>query len=547
MFHSGDLNSGITLAIQQQKLVVCFIHMPAALASLQWEKEYLARPYCSDKQCAPLGDLIAEKVVLLKIELGSKEAGFLEAFCSIEKAPTLVVIHNGQVLEKIEDGVEEQEFAERILKAVGLYESVHAADEEDDDENPGDTNSVNPSAQRPVSSEKTSAPTTVDPSSAIQETPTQQQQSQPPPTDLSTLFPSRIAQQHTQHAQSRAAESAALKARQEARRQEAENANKNNKGKQPAASEQVEKQKSRDAWINQQKQRINETKKERERILAQIEADKVERRARAEETKAIRNGESGEGGQSSNTMSDARVAGMKRSAGAGGMCSLQIRLFNGLSLRGRFPTHATLDGEVRSWIRENQPSDAAAVAGDGHGDTADVPYTFRHLLAPQPARSIEMGEERQTLGELGLAPTATLVLVPVAGYTDAYSSSPSSGVLGWGLSLAASAYNLLPDVSYFLPSFSRHYLGLQQAPAPAAEERRSALHDVGGMDGGEAADEELKSAGTALPPGKIRMQTFADQRAEAARKDRGTEFYNGNSLGFEGRRDDEDDGKGGRR
>jgi len=39
-----------------------------------------------------LGDVLSEKAVLLKLEAESQEAGFLSAFCSLEKVPKLVII-----------------------------------------------------------------------------------------------------------------------------------------------------------------------------------------------------------------------------------------------------------------------------------------------------------------------------------------------------------------------------------------------------------------------------------------------------------------------
>ena len=44
------------------------------------------------EQSKTLGDVLAEKAVLLKLEAGSQEAGFLSAFCSLENVPKLVII-----------------------------------------------------------------------------------------------------------------------------------------------------------------------------------------------------------------------------------------------------------------------------------------------------------------------------------------------------------------------------------------------------------------------------------------------------------------------
>ena len=127
---------------------------------------------------------------------------------------------------------------------------------------------------------------------------------------------------------------------------------------------------------------------------------------------------------------------------------------------------------------------------------------------------------------LDLIPNATLVLVPVAGYTEAYGSSSSgAGIMGW----AQGWYNSMPQVSYFLPSFSRLYMG-------GTGDAQEASNVEGAAAAG--ADNTSGDGGTA----KLRVKTLADQRDEATKRDRDArpDFYNGNSLGVEGRKDDDD-------
>jgi hypothetical protein len=502
MFHQGDLSSGISLAIQQRKLVACFIPEPGQAESGLWEDEWLSE----------LSDVVQEKAVLLRLEFGSTEAGFLAAFCRIEKAPTLVVIHNGQVLEQIEASVGHAEFVERLLKVMGVGgDEKHGVQEEAVEARPAET-----------------VPGT-----------TQDAAASPQQTDIPALFPDRAARLSADQAARVAAEKAALRARQEARRMEAEAAS-SSKGKQRATSEDAAKQRARDQWIYQQKKRKEDAKQERERILARIEADKKERRVRAEEAKAAQ--ETQQHGVSG--LPDERVAAGKRTRGPGGMCALQIRLFDGSSIRGRFPSDSTLASGVRDWIKQQQSQPTAA---NGAGGAAqDVPYTFRHILRPQPghpSRSIEVSEEHQTLEELELVPNATLVLVPVAGYTEAYSSS--SGMLGW----ISSAYNSLPSLSYFLPGFTRNYLGGNTSAD--SETARSAPNPQSAEDAAAPGSNEPAASSSVGAARKAKVKTLADQRAERAKKtqDQGAEFYNGNSLGFEGRKgkdrnDDEDDEHG---
>ncbi|TKA80044.1 hypothetical protein B0A55_01754 [Friedmanniomyces simplex] len=497
MFHSGDLNSGISLAIQEQKLVACLICQDDDPISTTWEEEWLA----------DLEEVVTEKAVLLRMDYGGKEAGFLGAFCSIDKAPTLVVIHNGRVLEKLESGVEREEFVERLLSALGLGE-----DEQEGGAAPvklGDDPATKDVAQAASAIASAILPQTAASSS------------QPSEATPSSLFPDRAARLEADKQTRDEAEKAARQARQEARRKEAEDAHAHHrgdrgKGKQSTVEEDAGKRKARDSYLAQQKKRNDEAKQDRARILAQIEADKANRKARSERAR-----QEGDGATES-AMPESRLSSMRRSAGAGGTCSLLIRLFDGSSIRGRFPVGTTIAGGVREWVREQAP------AGSGG---ADIPYTFRQILAPKPSRSIEVSEEHETLQSLELAPSATLVLVPVAGSVNAYAAG-SAGWMGWGSGLLSSAYSSIPNVGYYLPSFSRLYMGGTGDPQEAGNTEGAAM---------AGADSLPNAADTGGSTARPKTRTLADQRAEAlAEKDKRTEFYNGNSLGFESRKDGKD-------
>jgi hypothetical protein len=68
---------------------------------------------------ADIPQVIKSKTVLLRLDYGTKEASFLSAFCPIDEAPTLVIIHNGTVVDKLEGNLEYTEWAQRLLKACG--------------------------------------------------------------------------------------------------------------------------------------------------------------------------------------------------------------------------------------------------------------------------------------------------------------------------------------------------------------------------------------------------------------------------------------------
>ncbi|KAI7223978.1 hypothetical protein KC333_g89 [Hortaea werneckii] len=433
MFYEGDLSSGISTALQQQKLVLCFVREDGNEESDTWENIWLHQ---EDENGEPFGERLAHKAVLLKIEHGSQEAGFLGAFCTIDSSPMIVVIDKGQVLEKIEKGISEDEWRERISNICRLNGDYQAA-------TPSAPASETPAVPQPSQSEPATHP------------PPQQQ-------SLDNLFPNRAQQHEASAAAHREAEAAAIKARQDARKKEAEDAYAAHKGKGKASeiAEETENQKARDAWIYQQKQRKDEAKRERQRILNQIEADKQERKVRSQMAKQSST-EASENAQSS-PLPESRLAGQRRSAGAGGMCSIQVRLFDGSSIRNRFST--------RCGRALHLPTD--------HGPAAQQEHRM-----------------------------------PVSGYTEAYSSSGGTGVFG----MLAGAWNSLPNVSYFLPSFSRLYMGGTSDPQETSNVQGASM-------AGAETEPRDEAQGQAS---KVRVKTLADQRAEAARKDRQAEFYNG--------------------
>jgi hypothetical protein len=98
MFHDGDLQSGIALAVESQRAVLCFIygmpplvihdptHLPVAddtKASSDWEQ------IISDDQICTM---LQDHVVALRLKAGSQEASFLTPICPINSIPAIVVI-----------------------------------------------------------------------------------------------------------------------------------------------------------------------------------------------------------------------------------------------------------------------------------------------------------------------------------------------------------------------------------------------------------------------------------------------------------------------
>lgn len=380
VFFNGTLQEGISTALQQSKLVVCFVTDDKE-ESKRWESEYL-----TEETIAPL---LVKDAVVLRLEAGSEEAGYLAAIFPLPKTPTVVVIKNGQLKEYVSAGTSKEDFVNRVSKAF----SVQTGSQEQP------TSSAAPVAQTETpatTSAAVSNNTTNNPSPA-QTTPSAQA---PAPS---------TSEQHQGPTQAQLLAEAERR-RQVARKEREEiekERRRKEKGKMPASQD----PKQDDAVKKASQQLAERQRKAREdkaRVLKLIEDDKAERRARSERQRAERQTSVSE--DVNDTVSGAAVAPSSSATRRHDQCAIQVRLFDGSTIRTRFPAKATISQDVRKWIDENRT--------DGND-----PYTFKIILTPLPNKAIDHAtEEDQTLEELGLAPSSTLVLTPVDRYSSAYTS-----------------------------------------------------------------------------------------------------------------------------
>ncbi|PGG97316.1 hypothetical protein AJ79_09247 [Helicocarpus griseus UAMH5409] len=413
--------------------------------SATWEKDYLV-----DEE---ISSLVKEKAVSLRLQEGSVEAGYLASFCPISKVPTLVVIKNGVLQEYIVSGVAEEEFKRRLKKAL--------------EDQP-------PPAPAPPPAQMASN------TSTTENTPTSS-------AAVSTHTPdhdSRAAEESKTAEQSRRENIRAGKRRAEA-----------TEG--PEQAPQTPESESRKHRLEQRK-REQQKKEERERILNQIKLDNENRKAREEARKA------------SLTPSKNETNSPKPTAKpAPNQYRLQIRLFDGSSVRSSFSPTQTIQKDVRPWL-DSQRSDG------------DAPYNLKQILTPLPSRTISVAEEDQTLEELGLGPTANLVMVPVRTYTEAYASSGASLPVR-GL---YAGYNLITGTVGAVAGVVGSFLGISGGASagatPAATEPPSTTEtpSTGSLRGGRN--------------GRSNVRTLYDEDDRESRQ-----FYNGNQLNFEPRKDED--------
>ncbi|KAK7537243.1 uncharacterized protein J3D65DRAFT_624863 [Phyllosticta citribraziliensis] len=589
MFHQGDLQSGISLALQQSKSVACFVTDDSDESRL-WQDEWL-----HDERIA---ELLASKSVNLRLEAGSVEAGFLAAFCPIHKTPALVVVYNGQLKLSLFAGVEKEDF---VAQVAAVLENGGAP--QVGQSTPGELQS-NPPQEEARESIAASAPTqTTSPPPSTQYT-----ESAPSPAEsnstLTSLLPDRAARLESERRRAAEAEAAARREKAAGKRRAIEE--ETSQAKQQQSS-------SKMSYAAQEKLRKQARKSELQRILDRVEADKRERREQAEMRRRLREAESSgsphpEMSDESRTTTATTTTASRGPASKSGTVCLRIRLLDGSQLRDYFPPTATLATDVRPRV------DAAISSSPS---SRAPPYTFKLLLAPQhPNRHLSASDETSPLQELDdIAPSATLVLVPIrnAAAASAYSGA-GGGYIGSVYVALVAAYNLLASfIGTFFAPFARGGGGGGGAAAgarPAAGEhadsasaasssgrdssagqRGAAAVDAarsrgnsgspaaaavssswsakhmsagghaspssgsgggsggnessgGGLDGqADAAGGSSASASGAAGSnggGGLRFRTMRDRMGEDD-DDRRNEYYNGNSLGFEG----DDKGQGG--
>jgi hypothetical protein len=182
----------------------------------------------------------------------------------------------------------------------------------------------------------------------------------------------------------------------------------------PATDPEVSKKAADIKYALMQKKRQQDARNERARILKRVEDDKAERRAkdalRKEQAKAAMEPTD----LQSSIPAEPIFSNLRRSVkDRGSDCALQVRLFDGTTIRSRFSPRNTLRKDVRQWV-------------DGQRADGDIPYTFKQVLTPHPNRTITISEEENSLQSLGLNPSATLILVPVKDYTSAYEGGATS-------------------------------------------------------------------------------------------------------------------------
>ncbi|BCR91605.1 UBX domain protein [Aspergillus chevalieri] len=390
--------------------------------------------------------LFVEEAITLRLPTGSEGATYLTSFCPIPKLPGLVVIRNGMMREYIIPEISKDDFRAR-LRAVLEDERKSSQVPRQTQSDVGHNSAASPAAP-------TSGPA--------------------PVTQLATSAP-QVAQSQPQ----------TTPATNETKRHRDENerAGKPSGQKQEPPRRATPSKTPSQKPQQQQESRINQTK--------QPDKKTPQTRKAAPEP------------STTSKTSDTEVR-PKPALAPPKKYRLQIRLFDGSSIRSSFDPSQTISKDVRPWLDDQMDEKR--------------PFNLKHILTPLPNRTLTIADEEQTLqAYLGLGATANLVMVPIQSYTEAYTGSGSLPVRA-----VSSAYDLATSTVGAAAGYVGSWFGYGQTSAsqgsPATEPSSASDHT------GRTAS---RLAGSRGP----NIRTLADQRREQGNN----QFYNGNQLNFQPR------------
>lgn len=298
MFHEGDIQSGISFALQNGRSVVCFVS-DSSSASQLWEQEWLREE--------DVTRILSESAVVLRIEKNSQEAQQLSAIYPVSEAPALLIMNQGKLVTKLLGHVTKDEFIQSILSSF-KPDQQHISNQVDE---VGST--VNDQDSSPHNVATPSDPPPVPGSSP--------QPSAPPNRDARPKSPATPS------------------------------------GSQPSSSNSL-KNVQQETYVQRQARQKREALEERQRVRALIEADKRERKSREERRREVSKKEAEQARKETSNVPS--ISTSIKSDDEGTVyrgCSIQCRLLDGSTLRYRFKASDTLKADVREWVDQNRTDD----------------------------------------------------------------------------------------------------------------------------------------------------------------------------------------------
>ncbi|KAK6522108.1 hypothetical protein TWF281_002675 [Arthrobotrys megalospora] len=513
IFFSGRIEEAIQATVANQKPLACFVTDESDDSNV-WEQDYLS----DDSVSASL----KESAVTVRLLKDSTEANYLNAFCSITTYPTLLVIKNGGAgidgLTVITNPISKEDF---VAKISSTFSNIAAPSANLLD---GVNSSPSFPEPSPAATVTSTAPATT--STPIQEAPASTSDSLP----ANTQFPPesdtgrRLASIQAQHreriarlkAQREAAELEAQKKRELARREDTQAM---------ASAAEAQKSRSNKQYADEQKKRKMEAEKERRRVLEQIKADREEMRIREANRKAIAAEAEAAELAASAPVCDVPAGGKGKEVPKDGQCNLAFRLFDGSRISHKFPADATVEGDVRPWLDNNRTD-------------SNHPYKLVVQSASMSSKNIEGSS---SLSELGLYPSAILILKPVASSKISSAFAPARRTAGG----VGQQQNFLIAFLLSIWLMIKTFLGLHDPTASVVvgEKKEKSGSGSGSASGSGSGDEGMATAasGSVTPVvsrdvARKRIRTLHDGDG-----DKRSAYYNGNQLDFEPKKKEEEE------
>lgn len=393
-----------------------------------------------------------------------------------------MVIWEGQVRLQLNSGIDQEEFAPRLLAAV-----KHDIPSDDS------RSQHSPAAQESTPRSIPAAPSSSAPLSTQQSAPDRQAQIQ------------SLLAERKQRLDAEKKDRSEAEKRDQALRAEQRASATNADGSLTAQRKHAEEEKKRKA----------EAQAEKERVRRLVEADRAERRMRSEHQRLAWQREQEQ--EAEGVIAQQAAADEVNRKGV----LLQVRLLDGASIRGTFLPEDTPSRAVRRWIDENRTD-------------SSMPYRIKIVLTPQPSKAISETDEDRPLRELGLAPSAALVLVPVKGVVATAYPGPRGGAFGHIFSFFLA---LVFHILHFFSQFLQSIIGSGIRAAGDNVRRHEGPDATPGADALAPVRAEKRRSPQPTGPGS-NVRTLRDQE----RRDQDDrQLYNGNQLNFEpNKKDDED-------
>ncbi|KAF3912674.1 hypothetical protein ABW21_db0203435 [Orbilia brochopaga] len=516
LFFSGTIEEAIAATVANRKPLVCFVTDDSEESDV-WEREYL--------QDDAISKLLQDSTVTVRLVKDSAEVNYLNAFYTVERFPTLLIIKNGGAGHDgltVATNPETKSGLQSVIEtALGVYAPRTLLD------------GVNSNPTFPVTTSNTSSDGTPSVPTAPSQEPSQSTATAPttsrndelpantqfPPDSATARRLASIQQQHRERvarlkAQRETAEREEAKKREIARRQDTR-----------AMADAVETKKARSnkQYADAEKKRRAEAESERRRVLEQIRSDREDMKIREANRKAIAALEAEmAAGAACEVPKDTKGKG-KQADNGNGESHIGFRLFDGTRISHTFHADATIERDVRPWLDKNRT--------DG-----GQPYK---LVCQSTTMSSVNVEGTSTLRDLDLYPSALLILKPVAGgkVSKAFASSltRSSG----SSQTSSQQHNFFVALLLSVWLWIKTFLGLHN---PSTHFKIGETE----MSTSESSDIGSSSSSSATHPSRDAARKRFGTLHDGEGGDKRSAYYNGNQLDFEPRKKDGDknDGEG---